>query len=283
MDYEKSQELINPKPWPPAGIKWFYSDKRTAIACGDCREILPDLPKVDLVLTSPPYDNLRDYGGYVFDFEDTAKKLYQVVKVGGVVVWVVGDATIDGSETGTSFEQALFFKSIGFNLHDTMIYHKYSPPLTHNRYEQHFEYMFVFSKRKPVTFNPLLDKKTWEDKRTTKAIRRERDGSSDLGFASNKVDKIRGNVWHYNIGGGHVTKDKIAYNHPAIFPEQLADDHIVSWSNENKIVLDPFMGSGTTMKESKKLNRKSIGIEIEERYCEISANRCSQSVMELKC
>ncbi len=162
---------------------------------------------------------------------------------------------------------------VGFNLHDTMIYAKRSPPLTHNRYEQHFEYMFVFSKGKPKTFNPLLENKTWKDGRKHKGVRREVDGSLDVGFASQKTTKIKGNIWFFNIGGGHVTKDKIAYEHPAIFPEDLVGDHILSWSNEGDVVLDPMCGSGTTLKMAKIHNRQFIGMEISEKYCAIAEKR----------
>lgn len=245
----------------------------------NCLETLSRMPDnfLDLVVTSPPYDSLREYTNeacWNFDvFQKIAKELYRVIKEGGCVVWVVGDATVNGSETGTSFKQALYFKECGFRLHDTMIYHKYSPPLTHNRYEQHFEFMFVFSKDTPITFNPLMDKKLYKDNRTHTNIRREKDGSSDMGFSSKKENKIRGNVWKYNIGGGHVTADKIAYSHPAIFPESLAKDHILSWSNEGNLIYDPFGGSGTTCKMAKLLNRNWIMSEISEKYCNIAKDR----------
>jgi len=232
-----------------------------------------DDDSIDLVVTSPPYDNLRDYKGYHFPFEDIAKSLYRVMKKGGVVVWVVGDQTVNGSETGTSFRQALYFKKIGFNLHDTMIYQKHSPPLTHKRYEQHFEYMFVFVKGEINTFNPIKEQKKWKDNRIRKAIRREADGTIDMGFASKSKDKIIGNVWQYDIGGGHVTSDKFAHLHPAIFPELLVSDHIKSWSNVNDIVYDPFMGSGTTAKMAIILDRKYIGSEISSEYCKLAEKR----------
>jgi site-specific DNA-methyltransferase (adenine-specific) len=248
---------------------------------GDCLEAMKGFvpESIDLVITSPPYDNLRDYKGYSFDFEGIAKELYRVIKRGGVIVWVVGDATIDGSETGTSFKQALFFKQIGFNLHDTMIWHKSSPPLTHKRYEQHFEYMFVFSKGPPKTFNPIKSAKLWKDNRTHKVVRREKDGSYDVGFIGQQEDKIIGNVWHMNTGGGHATKDKVAFGHPAIFPEELASNHILSWSNEDDIVLDPMNGSGTTTKMAKFLGRNYIGIEISPEYCKIAEDRLRQEVL----
>tara|TARA_R100000781_G_C4063860_1_gene122023 strand:+ start:270 stop:1055 length:786 start_codon:yes stop_codon:yes gene_type:complete len=228
---------------------------------------------IDLTVTSPPYDNIRNYNGYVFDFKSIAKELYRVTKEGGVVVWVVGVATIKGSETGTSFKQALYFKEIGFNLHDTMIYSKNSIPLTHNRYEQDFEFMFVLSKSKPKTFNPILIDKTYKDNRKNTSMKREKDGSFSMGFHSDKKQKIKGNIWRYSVGGGISSKDKIAFQHSAIFPERLAHDHIISWSNEGDLVYDCFMGSGTTAKMCIINNRKYIGSEISKEYVDISHKR----------
>lgn len=244
---------------------------------GDCLDKMKDIPdnSIDLTVTSPPYDNLRTYNGYSWDFENTAKELFRITKKGGVVVWVVGDQTIKGSETGTSFRQALYFKEIGFNLHDTMIYAKNNPiPLTHNRYEQQFEYMFILSKSKPKTFNPLLRENKNSGKKNGGTIRLE---GKEL-KQKNKIGVIKEksflyNIWFYDIGFNKSTKDKKAYQHPAIFPEQLAKDHIISWSNENDTVLDPFMGSGTTGKVCKLLNRNFIGIEISKDYFEIAKKR----------
>lgn len=226
---------------------------------------------IDLTVTSPPYDNLRTYNGYSFDFESIAQELYRVTKEGGVVVWVVGDATIKGSETGTSFRQALYFKECGFNLHDTMIYQKSTPPLTHNRYEQNFEYMFVFSKGKPNTFNGLREPKEYKDNRKNKAFGKNKDDSIDFGYSKQNDTRLKRNVWKYFAGGG--ANDKIASKHPAIFPEQLANDHIISWSNEGDIVYDPFMGSGTTAKMALLNNRRYIGSELSEEYCKIAEER----------
>ena len=229
---------------------------------------------IDLTVTSPPYDNLRTYKGYSFDFESIAKELYRVTKEGGVVVWVVGDATIKGSETGTSFKQALYFKECGFRLHDTMIYQKSTPPLTHNRYEQNFEYMFVFSKGKPNTFNGLREPKEYKDNRKNKAFGKNKDDSIDFGYSKQNDTRLKRNVWKYFSGGG--ANDKIASKHPAIFPEQLANDHIISWSNEGDIVYDPFIGSGTTAKMAKINNRNYIGSEISKEYCEIAEERINK-------
>jgi DNA modification methylase len=227
---------------------------------------------VDLTVTSPPYDNLRKYKGYVFDFEPIARELYRVTKQGGVVVWVVGDATIKGSETGTSFRQALYFKEIGFNLHDTMIYLTDKPPMNDPRYQACFEYMFVFSKGKPTTFNPL--------KRMSRKAGTRRTGTTYREVSNELKEQWRGGVvadetvlesiWYYPTGGVNV-------GHPAIFPEALARDHILSWSNEGDTVLDPMMGSGTTGKMAVKLNRKFIGIEIAAEYFQLAERRIMEN------
>ena len=234
--------------------------------------MLPD-DSIDLTVTSPPYDDLRKYNGYSFNFADVAKELYRVTKKGGVVVWVVGDKTHRGSETGTSFKQALYFMEIGFNLHDTMIYAKKNyVPLTHNRYEQQFEYMFVFSKGKLSTFNPIKEP-TKEAGRISRL--RHRKNGSEIRDGSGKgrpiqKEKIKPNIWFYGVGKGVTTKDTIAFEHPAVFPESLVQDHILSWSNGGDIVFDPFMGSGTTAKMASLNNRKYLGFEVSEEYVRIA-------------
>ena len=245
------------------------------IYCGDSAVMLAGLPDacIDLTCTSPPYDNLRSYHGYSWDFTAIATQLYRVTKPGGVGVWVVGDATINGSETGSSFRQALGFMEVGFGLWDTMIYYRKSPPLTHPRYEQHFEYMFVFSKGTPQTFNGLVVPRMYPDNRKTKTIRREKDGSFDSGFVGKGETVLRGNVWEISAGGGHSTKDECAHDHPAIFPEALARDHIISWSNPGDIILDPFAGSGTTAKMSKVLSRHWLGFDISQEYVDLARRR----------
>jgi site-specific DNA-methyltransferase (adenine-specific) len=249
---------------------------------GDCLDVMKSLPSqsIDLTVTSPPYDNLRTYNGYSFDFEGIAKELYRVTKDGGVVVWIVGDATVKGSETGTSFKQALYFKDIGFNLHDTMIYQKGSFAPTFpgtKRYQNCFEYMFILSKGNPKTFNGIMRDKSPKSiyERKTKSSFRQKDGSFvyNENIDTSKTQTIELNVWKIDCGYMKSTKDKEAYKHSAIFPEKLAFNHIQTWSNEGDTVLDCFLGSGTTGKIAKQLNRQFIGIEISSEYMEIAKNR----------
>ena len=232
---------------------------------------MPD-ESIDMVLTSPPYDNLRDYGGYVFDFKGIAKELYRIVKDGGVVIWVVGDATIKGSETGTSFGQALYFKEIGFNLHDTMIYAVDGTGAKGSNlaYWQSFEYMFIFTKGKIKTFNPLRDRKNKQVLKYSTGRNTNIQGESDPSqVLVNKFGK-RQNIWYFRVG---LMNNDDRTTHPAPFPERLAEDHIFSWSNKGDLILDPMCGSGTTCKMAKGLGRNFIGIEINPDYCDIARER----------
>jgi len=253
---------------------------------GDCKNLLKNIKSnsIDLVVTSPPYDNLRTYNNqkpFTFeDFKEIASELNRVLEYGGTIVWVVGDAVLKGSESGTSFRQALYFKDIGFNIHDTMIYQKcgFQFPMT-NRYQQVFEYMFVFTKGRPKTFNPIKDRENKCAGEKLKGSERQRDGSLTLKRIKS-VSKFgtRTNIWQINNGYMKTTTDKYAFEHPAMFPEQLAEDHILSWSNQQDTVLDPFMGAGTTGKASMKLNRNFIGIELDKSYFKISQKRINQSL-----
>ena len=246
--------------------------------CLDTMYKMPDC-FIDLTVTSPPYDGLRKYNGYSFDFESIAKELYRITKQGGIIVWIVNDSTKNGSESLTSFRQAIYFKEIGFNIHDTMIYYKsFYPPLTHNRYEQSFEYMFVFSKGKPKTFNPIKIKCDTAGTKRPRYKSNKEDGSAVRN--DNRVDiinqfKIKNNVWHIN-------PNNTKHNHPAMFPEQLANDHIISWSNEGDLVYDCFMGSGTVEKMSILNNRNWIGSEISSEYCEIINKRIKNLTSQQK-
>ena len=253
-------------------------DERWQVITGDCavvmREQIAD-GTIDLTVTSPPYDNLRKYNGYHFDFEAIAAELWRVTKPGGVVVWVVADATINGSETGTSFRQALHFMGLGFRLHDTMIYQSHKPPQTHNRYEQKFEYMFVLSKGKPQTFNPITET---TNKGVQSVSTKGRAAALSDGGAfrrsgtrepyTTKPIKYRGNIWFYRTGRILLEDERIVYAHPATFPPSLARDHIISWSNPGDVVLDPMCGSGTTGKQAVLLGRRFIGIDISAEYVE---------------
>ena len=268
-----------------SGFKEKVKNSRNRLYNGNCidvmRETLED-GSVDLTITSPPYDKLRKYKNSLeWDFEifkKIANELYRVTKNGGVVVWVVGDSTINGSETGTSFKQALYFKEIGFNLHDTMIWEKAGIAFPEsNRYYQIFEYIFILSKRKPKTFNVLKDRKNIYANTLFHGTDRQSNGKTVKSHAvKNNLKRktpeygVRYNVWKIPNTG------KAGTIHPATFPEQLAHDHIISWSNENDIVLDPMCGSGTVGKMCKKLNRQFIGIEKVKEYYDISKKRINE-------
>lgn len=228
---------------------------------------------IDLTVTSPPYDNLRTYNGYEFDFEPIARELFRVTKKGGVVVWVVGDATINGSETGTSFRQALYFKEIGFNLHDTMIYRKTGTGACGSNYAywQAFEYMFVFAKGRPATVNRLADKKNKRWGGVSMHGAKQASVGTRLFTKPVVISEfgIRENIWLYLAGNNGDDQT----GHSAPFPEDLAKDHILSWSNPDDLIYDPFMGSGTTAKAAHQLKRRWIGSEISAEYVELANKR----------
>lgn len=252
---------------------------------GNCVDVMKtfDANSIDLTVTSPPYDNLRTYKGYVFPFEDIAKELFRITKEGGIVVWVVADATIKGSETGTSFKQALYFKEVGFNLHDTMIFQKKNPipQIYRKRYNNVFEYMFVFSKGPVKTNNPIkidclhaglkLNGTTY--KNYSKGEQKREKLAKPV-----KKQKIKGNIWEYVVG--KKAEDQEAKGHPAPFPSALARDHINSWTNKGDVVLDPMSGSGTTCKVAYQLDRNFIGIDMSSEYCELARNRIKQYQMQ---
>jgi len=253
---------------------------------GDCLEVMDELieegVKVDLTVTSPPYDNLRTYEGTLVWNEDIWKqaieKLYNITASGGVVVWIVGDSMIKGSETLTSFKQAIHFNKVGFRVHDTMIWEKpcFSMPSS-NRYHQVFEYMFIFSKGKLNTFNGIKDRPTKGFLSFGKNSRRQPDGSMKQ-MGERKRDNpigMRYNVWKNNT----VNHEYVCRRppHPAMFPKSLIRDHIISWSNAGDIVLDPFMGSGTTGVMAKQLGRNFIGIDIVEEYVDIATDRIDKA------
>ena len=240
----------------------------------NCLETMAKMPDnfIDLTVTSPPYDGLRTYNGYSFPFEDIAKELFRITKDGGVLVWVISDATVKGNESGTSFKQALYFKEIGFNLHDTMIWVKDGGGAVGSNkcYTQNFEYMFVFSKGKINTTNLIYDKPNASFGKDKSGVGRR------LVTGEHKIEKRkpsaefsrRNNYWYIAPQKGE---------HPAVFPEALANDHILSWSNENDLIYDPFMGSGTTAKRSILNNRNWIGSELSSEYCDMIEQRIKKA------
>lgn len=251
---------------------------------GDCLERMKEIPdgSVDLTVTSPPYDNLRSYNGNnslwgEHSWKKVISELHRVTKCGGVVVWVVGDATVKGSETGTSFRQALYAMECGFNLHDTMIYEKAQACFgSNNCYLQSFEYMFIFSKGRPLNTNFIRDRENVRGGKTESTVSRGMDINGNSGERIYKTAEKYGkrkNIWKYGVGGG-------SHGHPAVFPEKLAIDHVTSWSAEGCTVLDPFMGSGTTGVACVNLNRNFIGIELDEGYFNIAHERIQKAQKE---
>lgn len=271
---------------PGINVNYLYNE--------NCLETMRRMPCnfIDLTVTSPPYDDLRTYKGFKLPLEEIAKELYRVTKQGGIVVWVVNDKTVNYCETLTSFKTAiLFVEKAGFNLHDTMIYKRTCAFPDVVRYYQDFEYMFVFSKGKPKTVNLLRQMKTEgslkrQKNKTGVGGERQTDGSLKRIDGTNAFlrkekarqddTRVKSNVWELPRGNQNSTKDKIAFEHPAIFPEQLANDHIISWSNEGDLIYDCFMGSGTTAKMAIINKRKWIGSEISTEYCGITHERLKQ-------
>ena len=260
----------------------FLSLNDIEIYNDDCLNYLKCQPdnSIKFTLTSPPYDNIRDYNGYSFPFEEIAQELWRCTRSGGVVVWNVADATVKGSETGTSMRQALYFMSLGFRLHDTMIYAKKNPMpagVSSKRYHQAWEYVFILSKDAPETFNPIMVKAKFGH---LEANMKHRGTDGEIKYTKtkrNEFTKVR-NIFEYSVGGGHSTKDKVAFEHPAIMPEQLALDMISTWTNEGDTVFDPFTGAGTTAKMCMLSNRKFHGTELSTEYCDIIKKRLDLAI-----
>ena len=250
----------------------------------NCLDTLSRLPAdvIDMTITSPPYDDLRDYNGYHFPVEEIAAGLFAKTKPGGVVVWVVGDRTVNGNETLSSFRHALTFQEAGFRVHDTMIYAKNNPIPSDcgKRYRQCFENMFCFSKGQPKTFNPLMQ--PIKQEKAFKSFRITKVGRNDLAHdhVAPKERKVN-NIFFYNVGTSS-SKDKIAFEHPAIFPEQLVEDQIRTWTDEGDLVYDCFMGSGTTAKVAHLLKRRWFGSEISDEYVRIAHERLAAHISDRK-
>ena len=238
-------------------------------------ELMNEMPEqiVDLTVTSPPYDDLRIYKGYEFDYRSMADGLLRVTKDGGVVVWVVGDKIVKGNRTLTSFKHALYFQEIGFNVHDVMIYKKKNTPfMRSNAYTNCYEFMFVFSKGSPKTYNPIKEPTVRQGVEKMPANKKA-DGINKKVVSKLNEFKSRNNIWEYAVGLGGTTSDKIAFKHPAVFPERLAEDHIVTWTNPGDLVFDPMAGSGTSLKMALKNGRNYLGCDISEEYVSIAIQR----------
>ncbi len=245
------------------------------IYCGDCVDLMKKIASnsIDLVVTSPPYDTLRNYNGFSFTFEKIVAELHRVLNDQGIIVWVIGDKIENGNKSLTSFRQAIYFQEHGFKIHDVMIYQKKNTPfMRSNAYTNCYELMIVLSKKGPKTFNPIMVK-TRREGFEMLPHNKLADGINKKALGELKEHKVKNNIWQYAVGLGGTTKDKIAFTHPAVFPEKLAEDQIITWTNEGDIVLDPMCGSGTTCKMAMINNRHFIGIDISDEYCEVAKKR----------
>lgn len=253
----------------------YPKDFLNRILCGNCEDIMKLIPDgaIDLIVTSPPYDDLREYKGFGFHFDGIAKEMFRVLNNNGIAVWVVGDRISRGNKTLTSFRHAIRFQELGFKIHDVMIYRKKNTPfMRKNAYTNCYENMIILSKEGPKTFNPLMV----ETKRNGYEMlphNKKADGINKKIRGMLNKTKVKTNIWSYAVGLGGTTSDRIAFEHPAVFPEKLAEDHILSWTNPGDLVLDPMCGSGTTCKIAKITGRHFIGIDISEEYCDIARTR----------
>lgn len=250
---------------------------------GNCVQLMKEMEEgmVDLTVTSPPYDDLRNYNGYHFDFEGVAQGLFHVTRPGGIVVWVVGDRIVKGDRTLTSFRQALYFQEVGFNVHDVMIYKKKNTPfMRSNAYTNCYEFMFVFSKHHVNTFNRLMDK-TIRQGFEGMPFNKGADGINRKVFKELKAEKTKVNIWEYAVGLGGTTSDREAFKHTAVYPEKLAEDHILTWTNPGDLVFDPMCGSGTTCKMALLRGRNYLGFDISDEYVQLSKDRISKYASQL--
>lgn len=265
--------MILPKIAVPLN-KRGLNDKKRGFFTADCVKFMRGMSDdvVDLTVTSPPYDNLRDYKGYEFNFHLIADELLRITKPGGVVVWVIGDR-INGGRTLTSFEQGIYFRNIGFSVHDVMIYQKRNTPFMRRKaYTNCYEFMFVLSKGSPSVFNPIREK-TARHGEEMLVCNKKADGINRKIKGTLKKMKTKTNIWAYAVGMGGTTNDKVAFNHPAIFPEKLAEDHILSWTDKGMLVFDPMCGSGTTGKMAHKHGREFLCVDVCADYIKIAKSR----------
>ena len=255
-----------------------HRKRDTGIHTADCVRFMETMEAaaVDLVVTSPPYDDLRDYKGFDFDCEAVAKGLAEVVKEGGVVVWVVGDR-INGGRTLTSFDHAFIFRDAGFTVYDAMIFKKRNTPFMRKRaYTNCYDFMFVFSKGTPATFNPLRSPSVRSGLAPLPYLKGT-DGINRKTERELSEHKVRTNIWSYAVGRNGTTADMYAFKHPAMFPENLARDHILSWSDPGDLVFDPMCGAGTTCKMAKATGRRWLGVDVSREYTTIARRRVRET------
>ena len=263
---------------------------------GDCANILPLLPPADLILTSPPYGSMREYGGFqqAFDFASIASAIVANLTPGGVLVWIVGDQVVDGDESFESLHQALAFKALGLKAHQRLIFHRWSTAgVRANAYYKDFVDMYVFSKGKPKVVNLLHDRKNQKAGRPADFCNRAGRRGDKIPTYRGQNGKLvpdysnRGSIWSYPTGmaagqkNGDLTPQELSA-HPAIFPIRLAIDHILSWTNSGDLVIDPMAGSGTTLRAAADLERRAIGVEINPSYCALIRHRLSQAVLPME-
>lgn len=255
-----------------------------SLVCCDCVEGMRALPpaSVPLTVTSPPYDDLRDYGAHTWDFEKfmlVASQLWRVTMPGGALCWVVGDQIRDGGQTGSSFRQALYLKGLGFRLHNTLVIEKQlARGISKVRYGVAPEFVFVFSKGRPRSINLIRDKANKFGGQLMRFSTRGRDGTtSDTEKALIRPFGVRGNVWRYTTGSRVTAKERYAFQHPALMPEKLAKDLIVSWSKPGDLVLDPFGGAGTTAKMALLNHRRYLSIEAHAPYHGLAVRRLADA------
>jgi site-specific DNA-methyltransferase (adenine-specific) len=256
----------------------------------DCVSEMATLPDncIPLTVTSPPYDKLRRYGGQRWSFETfekVARQLFRLTMPGGVVLWVVQDGTVDGSLTGTSARQWLYFQQIGFDLNSVLILATRGWRSQTSRYANQFHFGFVLSKGRPRAFHPIRDRINSTAGQRLRCSRRSASGEAVTTYNGDRrlgLHGYRANVWFYDVGGGKSTKDRYASRHEALMPEQMARDLIISWSRPGDLIFDPFCGAATTCKMALLSHRHYLGIEAHALYYRLALRRMRDAQTEYR-
>ncbi len=274
-----TEQLIIPK-----NIKRSEKLPLNKIICGDCVEVLKSIPdnSIDLVVTSPPYDGIRKYNGFSFNLHSTGKELFRVLKDGGIIAMVIQDQTKNFGKSLTSFKTIIdWCENVGFKLFETIIYKKHGAEGAWwtKRFRVDHEYIPIFLKgERPAYFNkePLKIPSKHGGKTMTGCATRLTNGKT---LKSKRVFinpmKCRGTLWDYTTCGDGT---RLKHQHPATFPDKIPVDFIRCFCPKNGIVLDPFIGSGTTALAAIQLNRNYIGIDISKEYCELAKKRIREEI-----